>query len=174
MKYLKVMCTKGPTLQNLVVNTTGSLSALTDVTTGKFSNLSPELEIKGFQLIANLIVKNETSQDKIWNFMSDVILAKLESDDTAFVNVAAMIVYNLALSKRQQLDKHKIFKVCQDHYKSFLNQPSNQIPDFVHILLDFLLCKTSDGVEIFIKLEPGDQKTALYYIQDYVENEFNE
>lgn len=168
------MCTKGPTLQNLIVNTTGMLQSLKDVTTGNFACVSTGLDIKAFQLIANLVVKNEWSQEKVWNFMSDVILAKFELGDSAFVNVAAMIIHNIILNKNSQLDEQKIFKICLNHYKAFLSAPTNQLPDFVSILTDFLICQSSDVVDIYKQLEPEYQKTALYYVHDYIENESNE
>lgn len=174
IKHMKIMCTKGPSLQNLIVNTTGMLSSLKDVSSGKFGNVSPILELKCFQLIANLCVKNEWSQEKIWISMSDVVMAKFESDDNSYVNVSAMVVYNMVLSKMSQLNHQQIVKISLKHFKTFLETPANSLPDFVHILMDYLICKSSEALETYKQLEPEDQKTALYYIHDHIDDETNE
>ena len=149
------------------------LQSLNDVVIGDFAWVSTGLDIKCFQLIANLIVKNEWSKEKIWNFMGDVILTKLKSDDSAFVNVAAMIVYNIIISKNPELDKQQILKICLDNYRKFLNEPTNHLPDFVSILMDFLICGDISADKTYKELEINDQRTALYYIHDYIENESN-
>lgn len=174
IKHLKNMCTKGATLQNMIVNTTGMLQSLKDVVNGKLNEFMENLDLKCFQLVANLCVKNEWSQEKVWLTMSDVITKKFEGDDSSFVNVAAMIVYNIILGKTSHIDQHQVVITCLNHFKSFLQTPTNPLPDFVSILMDFLFCKSSDALETFIQLDPENQKTALYYIHDYIEDESNE
>lgn len=173
IKHLKVMCTKGPTFQNLIINTTGMIHALNEVLSGT-SSVSKHLEIKFFQLIANLCVNNKYSQEKIWNSMSCLIVEKLSSDDVGFVNVAAMITYNVILSEAAQVDLTLIARLNINHFESFLKSPEKPLPDFIHILLEHLLCKSAAFVEIYKQLEPEQQKSALYFIHDYVEDESNE
>lgn len=174
IKHMKIMCTKGPSLQNLIVNTKGMLQSLKNVSSGKFASISSILELKCFQLIANLCVKNEWSQEKIWTSMSDVVLAKFESNDNSFVNVSAMVVYNMVLSKMSQLEPQQVVKISLKHFKTFLETPTNSLPDFVHILMDYLICKSCEALETYKQLEPEDQKTALYYIHDHIDDESNE
>lgn len=174
IKHMKIMCTKGPSLQNLIVNTIGMLQSFKDVSVGNFAYISSILELKCFQLIANLCVKNEWSQEKIWITMSDVILAKYENGDSSFVNVSAMVIYNMVLSKMSQLDHQQIVKISLKHFKTFLENPTILLPDFVHILMDHLMCKSSLALETYKQLEPEYQKTALYYIHDHIDDETNE
>lgn len=174
VKHLKSMCTKGPSLQNLIINTKGMVHVLKELISGSYADISPCLGVKSFQLVANLIVKNEWSQEKIWNSMNDVILKKLESKDSAFVNVAAMMVYNMILGKKVQIDELTVFKICLCHIKAFLKLPTNHLPDFVSILSDYLICKSSYALDIYKNLEAEEQKIALFYIHDYIENETNE
>lgn len=174
IRHLKNMCTKGASLQNMIVNTTGMLQSLKETVNGKLNQFMDNLDLKCFQLVANLCVKNEWSQEKIWLSMGDVITKKFESDDVSFVNVAAMIIYNMILGKASHIDQNQVAITCLDHFKNFLQTPTNPLPDFVSILMDFLFCKNSEALETFMQLDPENQKTALYYIHDYIEDESNE
>lgn len=174
VKHLKIMCTKGSSFQNLIVNTNGMLEALKNVISSKFCNISPTHEIKCFQLIANLCVKNEWSQAKLWSSMSDLITVKFESEEKSFVNVAAMIIYNMILSKVPQVDLHKIINISLYHFSKFLKDSSESLPDFVSILMDFMICHSEEVVDIYKQLEPPNQKMFLYYVHDHVENDSSE
>jgi ataxin-10 len=171
VKYLKVMCTKGPSFQNLIIKTTGMLESLKEVTAGKLANISKTIDLKCFQLIANLCVQNKLSQAKVWDSMSDVVLAKFETDDNCFVNVAAMIIYNIILSKASDVDHKQIVNISLRHYSNFMKDPTNPLPDFLHILMDFIICDNEDVLSIYQELQPEDQKTFLYYINDHLEDE---
>lgn len=174
IRHLKVMCTKGSSFQNLIINTNGMLQTLQNVVSGKHSNVSEELVLRGFQLLANLCVKNEWCQEKIWRSMSADVLAKFESDKAALVNVGAMIVYNILLSKVSQIDLKLITRISLRHFRTFLRNVATPLPDFVHILTDFVICKSDDVIEIYSELQSDDQKTFLYYVHDYVDDESNE
>lgn len=174
IKHLKIMCTKGSTFQNLIVNTNGMIKALNSVISSNYPKVSHDLELKCFQLIANLCVKNEWSQRKIWASMSNAVVSKFEGADKSFVNVSAMIVYNMILSKEPQLDKQQIVRISLHHYSVFLKTPSEGFPDFVSILMDFVICKDSDVLDVYKHLDPEDQKVFLFYIHDHVENYSNE
>lgn len=173
VKQLKVMCTKGPSLQNLIINTNGMLLLLNEIVSGQ-TLVTKELEIKFFQLIANLCVGNKYSQEKIWASMSELIETKLESDDSSFVNVSAMIIYNMILNDISPIAKKSIVESCLKRYRTFLTSPNKPIPDFVHILMDYVMCKSCYSLDIYRKLSTEDQKTTLYYVVDYVEEESNE
>lgn len=159
----------------MIVNTTGMLSSLKDIVNGKLNEFMKNLDLKCFQLVANLCVKNEWSQEKIWTTMGDVINEKFAGDDNSFVNVASMIIYNMILGKASHhIDHHLVVSTCLNHFKIFLQTPTIALPDFVSILMDFLFCKSNEALETYMQLEPENQKTALYYIHDYIEDESNE
>lgn len=172
IKYLKLMCSKGSSFQNLIVNTAQMIQSLLDVLLGSPATVSRIRQLKTFQLVANLCVQNKFSQQKIWERLQDVIIARFNGDDKDFANVAAMIIYNMILSELPDVDQLQILKISLRHFS--LAAPANPLPDFIHILMDFMLCKNEDCLELYKELGPEDQKTALYYIQDYVEEESNE
>lgn len=172
IKHLKLMCSKGSSFQNLIVNTAQMIPSLLNVLLSGSKNVSRIHQLKTFQLVANICVQNQFSQGKIWGDLQDVIIARLEGDDKDFTNVAAMITYNMILSELPDVDQLQIFKISLRHFS--LATPANPLPDFIHILMDFMLCKSENCLELYKQLGPEDQKTALYYIQDYVEEETNE
>jgi hypothetical protein len=174
VKHLKIMCTKGSSFQNLIINTKSMLQSLKEILSNQFLNVSRDIELKCFQLVANLCVKNESTLEKIHQSMFNVIMAKFEGDDNSFLNVSAMIIYNLILNKSSSLDQKHVVQMCAQHYSNVLKNPTNSLPDFVHILLEFFICKSENVVEIFEKLEPDEQKIFLYYVHDHVEVETNE
>lgn len=174
IKHMKIMCTKGSSLQNLIVNTHGMLQALKDTIDGKVAIISEDLQLKSFQLVANLCVKNEWSLEKIWTSMSDLIITKFENDDHGSVNVAAMIIYNMVLSKVHQLNYHRVVEISLRHYGGFLSNSSKSLPDFVKILMDYTICRHQNVLDIYTLLQPDDQKTFLYYVHDHVEEDNNE
>lgn len=145
--------------------------SLKEVIAGKFANISKNIDLKCFQLIANLCVQNEFTQAKIWNLMSDVVIGKLKCDDNSFVNVAAMIIYNIILSKASDVDQREIVNISLGHYRNFIKTPSNSLPDFLHILMDFMICESENILEIYKEMEPENQKTLLYYINDHIEDD---
>lgn len=173
-KHLKIMCTKGSSFQSLIVNTTGMLETLKEILLLPEEKLNADQQIKCFQLVANLCVMNKWAQEKIWETMSEDIVAKFTESDNQFMNVAAMIIYNMVLNKQASLSVDAIAKIALNHYRTFLNDPSKSLPDFLHILMDFIFCKTASGLELYQSFEQEDQKTFLFYVHDYVEEESNE
>lgn len=105
--------------------------------------------------------------------MNELIVEKLKCDDAGFINVAAMIIYNIVLSETTEMDLLRIAQECLKHFESFLTTPEKPLPDFVHILLESLLCKSYTSVDIYKQLEPEQQKTSLYFIHDFVSEESN-
>jgi hypothetical protein len=174
ISHMKIVCTKGSSLQNLIVNTHGMLKALKDTINGNIVITSEVLQVKCFQLLANLCVKNEWSLEKVWSSMSDLIITKFESDNHGIVNIAAMIIYNMVLSKVHQLNYHQVVEISLHHYNSFLKDSSRSLPDFVKILMDYTICQNPNILDIYILLEQDDQKTFLYYVHDHVEEDSNE
>lgn len=174
IKHLKVMCTKGTSFQNLIANTNGMMQSLHKIIYNQISDFPPNLELKSFQLLANLSVNNKWSQEKIWTSMNEIIIKKFDSDDNSHANVAAMIIYNLVLSKVSQLNMQQIVEISIRHYDKFLKNTSKPLPDFIHILMEFMICKNSDILEVYHKLEPQNLKTFLYYIQDHMETDSSE
>lgn len=149
------------------------LHSLKELTAGKFAKISKNIDLKSFQLIANLCVQNEFAQAKVWSSMSDVVITKLESEDNSFLNVAAMIVYSIILSKASEVDQRQIVSILLHHYSNFIKTPTNSLPDFFYILMDFMICESEDALEIYKDLQPEDQKTFLFYINDHIEDESN-
>lgn len=174
IKHLKIMCTKGSSFQNLITNTHGMLQTLHKIINCEVTDLPQNLELKSFQLLANLCVNNKWSQEKIWTAMSDAIVTKFKSGDSSHINVGAMIVYNLMLSKVSQLDSQQIIEISLHHYANFLKDTAKPLPDFVHILLDYMICKNGDILEVYQKLGPQDAKTFLYYVHDHLEDDSSE
>lgn len=174
IRYLKVMCTKGSTFQNLIVNTTGMLAALNSILKGNIHNASDDIEIRTFQLIGNLCVQNKITQEKIWNSLKETIIEKFEMSEGPFINVGAMIIYNLILSGSPSLDQRQVLSICLSHYQNFLNQSTTSLPDFVLVLMDFMICANDKIVEIYKDLGTADIKNLLFYIHDHIENESSE
>lgn len=165
------MCTKGPSFQNLIINTTGMLETMKKIIAGQFEDTSKTIDIKCFQLIANLCVQNDVSQAKIWCSLGDVIIEKFNCDDYSFLNVAAMIVHNIILSKHHDIDQKNILDISLHQYSVYLKDPTNSLPDFLHILMDFMICENENILKIYTELSLENQKTFLYYINDHVEDE---
>ncbi|CRK93464.1 CLUMA_CG007000, isoform A [Clunio marinus] len=174
IKHLKIMCTKGPSFQNLIVNTNLMLQMLKNVISNKFPGISKDQELKCFQLIANLCVKNEWSQKKIWESMSGIILDNFRSENNPFVTVSGMIIYNTILSKASLVNLKYILQISLRHYSSFLKNPKNSLPDFVQIILSYVVSGNEDILEIYKELESDEQKILLYYIHDHIEDPSNE
>lgn len=174
IKHLKIMCTKGPSFQKLIVNTTGMLQTLRNIVSHEGDKFSSNSQLKCFQLVANLCVKNPCTQEKIWAEMNELVTSQLRNKDFQFVNVASMIVYNMILSKQPALDVGAIIKITLNLYQNFLKEPTSSLPDFLHIMMDHVICKSPGGSDVYKNLTPADQKICLYYIHDYVEEEANE
>lgn len=168
------MCTKGSSFQNLIANTNDMLPALYRIINSQLPELSKTFELKCFQLLANLCVNNKWCQEKIWTLMSDAIIRHFESEECSHVNVGAMIVYNLVLNKSCHLNLKEIVKILLHHYNNFLKNTDEPLPDFAHILMDYMICKKSDILEIYQQFEVQDAKTFLYYVHDHVENDTSE
>ena len=175
VKYLKMMCTKGPTFQNLIINTQGMLQSLANSTQPVDSKFPSEIKVKCFQLVANLSVNNRVNQEKIWNTLGEVIVLNLENSDPKFVNVSAMLLFNMILGQQSTItiDMIKIGKICLSQYQKFVDEAPNAVPDFLHILLDHIVCKSSSNLMIYKELESEQQKTFLYCVQDFIEDESN-
>lgn len=175
VKFLKILCSKGRELQSTIASTPNMLAMINEIIIGKnYSEVSRNVQIKSFQLVANLCVDNIETQEIIWDFMGSVIKMKLECDDKDFVNVAAMILHCMVLSNHSKLNQLELLKTSLSHFKLFLEEPSNVVPDFIHILLDHLICTNPNALDLYNQLEAEGKKMALYYIHDYVDIESNE
>ncbi|KAG5675809.1 hypothetical protein PVAND_005681 [Polypedilum vanderplanki] len=171
IKHLKVSCTKGPSFQNLIINTNGMLESLKEMLKNeekKFDNV----KTKVFELIANLCVKNEKCQKKIWNEVNELIICELTSSNVQNVNISAMIIYNIKIGINENIEIEQALNVALDHYDNFLKN-NISMPDFLHILLDYFIC-SCDVVQSYKKLTSEKQRIFLYYVNDYIENESNQ
>lgn len=174
IKHLKTACTKGSSFQNLILNTHGMLETLREILKSDES-YEKDLKLKLFQLLANISVQNEKAQRKIWTEANEQLLEKLnESNDLGYVNVAAMMIYNMILSGIASEHKEEILKCALHQYDNLLKSQLPTLPDFVHILLDHFICTDEESIELYDKLNRELQKVFLCYVHDYVENETNE
>jgi hypothetical protein len=173
IKHLKISCTKGPSFQNLIVNTNGMLESLREILQNKECKFDADVRLKSFQLLANLCVKNEKSQRRIWKEASELIIHQLRSSEVQFANIAAMITYNIILGIKEDIDFGTVLGVSLDHYNNFL-KINSALPDFTPILLEFFVCLYDGIVQLFEQLSPDKQRIFLYYVNDHVENESNE
>lgn len=85
-----------------------------------------------------------------------------------------MIIHNMLINNVPQVDSLQVVNISLRHYASFLKDSTKSLPDFVHILLDFIICSSGETLEIYKQLEPDNQRTFLYYVHDHVENDSNE
>lgn len=106
--------------------------------------------------------------------MSDLILEKFVSKNPEYINVSAMIIYNTILNSPEMIDETKILIDTLKQYEYFLKEASTNIPDFLHILLEYFICECNEIVAIYEQLEDDFKKHLLYYIDDHVENESNQ
>lgn len=184
LKLLKTLCSRSRKFQAEIVGVPGStnssevkadvLAIIESLVEGHHINVSRNVQIKSFQLLANSCVDNFETQEIILSRMSELITRKLACNDKDFVNVAAMICHCMCLSDHSQLDRLDILKNSLGHFKLFLQNPSAEVPDFVHILLDHLICTSPKALGLYKQLEVEDQKAVLHYIHDYIEIESNE
>lgn len=174
VKHLKILCSKGREFQSTIADSANILSTIKTIINKNPSEISRNIQIKTFQLVANLCVDNIKTQEVILNLMGNLITSKLECQDKDFVNVAAMIMHCMILSKHSNLNQLEILGTSLDHFKRFLEDPSSLVPDFVHILLDLLICTSDNAMKYFQQLDAEHQKIALFYIHDYVDIESNE
>lgn len=153
VKFMKILCSRGREFQAAIVSTPNMLSTLNDIIIGKkYNDVSRNIQIKSFQLVANLCVDNFDTQQTIMDSMNSLIYSKLECDDKEFINVAAMILHCMVLSNHSDVNQVEILKTSLKHFKLFLDQPTNVVPDFVHILLDHLICTNSSALELYNQL----------------------
>lgn len=162
IKELKVLCTKGPTFQNLIAHTNGMISSLKSILE---SSTDEELKLKSFQLVANVCVQNKKAQLKVHDELEELIAVQLGSNDTNFVNVASMIAHNMLLNKIA-IDNNRILTVCLNQ-----SQDLDQPPDFLHILLDHFICSHNDIVGEYKTLDDKSKRNFLLYAHDHVTNE---
>jgi ataxin-10 len=165
VKELKVLCTKGPTFQNLIANTNGMITSLKSILE---SNTDDDLKLNCFQLIANICVQNKKVQAKVHDELGDLIMHQLNSEDTKFVNVASMLTHNMLLNGTMT-DIQRILTVCLCQ-----SQKLKAVPDFLHILLDHLICSHKDIVGEYKKIDESTKKNFLLYVNDHAVNESSE
>lgn len=170
-KYLRLMCTKGPSFQNLIAKTDNMLAVLKNLINN--SENSDVNKLKSIQLVANLCVNNPANQKEIWKVMSELIVENFKSDNQGIVNASGMILYNIILEKSCQIDQKYIATIALEHYEKFTEKSNDSLPDFVQILLEHFICESPWIVEYFKSLKPETQKTFLYFVNDHIENESN-
>lgn len=170
IKHLKLICTKGSSFQNLIAHTHGMLNALKEYLSYE-EDASTKLQC--FQLLANLCVQNQKVQRLIWDSCGALIMENLNSNESKFVNIAAMIIYNIYFNKSSEIEMKKVIENCLHHYDSFLQNSTNPLPEFVHILLDHFICGTDEIGEAYEHLNSHEKKLFLFYIHDHIENESN-
>lgn len=170
IKYLKIICSKGSSFQNLIANTNGMLESVKIILE---SGCDEEVKLRSFQLLANLCVQNERAQKKLWTELSALIMDKFNSNDTAYINVSAMIIYNILLHNLDIIDKNLVLTDSLSHYDKFLKEESPKVPDYFHILLEYFICEFNEIVVAYENLEDDLKKIFLYYLHDHVEHESN-
>lgn len=156
IKELNVLCTKGQINQTLIASEHETLKKIIK------SNENQEVTIKAFQLLANICVQNSTAQKLVWDSCSDLIMLHLNSSNYKFVNVSAMILHNMLLSGTNSININLVLSSCIE--QAFKLDP---IPDFLHILLDHLICEKN----IVECIEEKDQKNFLHYVFNHVQND---
>jgi hypothetical protein len=170
IKYLKIICSKGCSFQNLIANTNGMLESVKFILQ---SDLDEDVKLRSFQLLANLCVQNERAQKKLWTELSALIMDRFNSDDTAHINVSAMIIYNIMLHNSEIIDKNLVLTDSLSHYDKFLKEDSPKVPDYFHILLEYFICEFNEIVVAYENLDDDLKKIFLYYLHDHVEHESN-
>ncbi|CAO1357812.1 unnamed protein product [Diamesa hyperborea] len=170
IKLLKMVCAKGSSFQNLIVNTSNMVETLKMILEQKFRN-TLDVELKCFQLIANLCVQNKSSQDKIWTSMSDIIFKKFKSTENSYVNVSSMIIYNLVINESPHIDQKEVVKISLSHYEEFLKNSHKPLPEFVFILMDYMICLNPCILGIYKELEDKELQNFLFYVNDHLEDE---
>lgn len=137
------------------------------------SDVDEDVKLRSFQLLANLCVQNERAQKKLWTDLSALIMDRFNSDDTAYINVSAMIIYNIMLHNSDIIDKNLVLTDSLSHYDKFLKEDSPKVPDYFHILLEYFICEFNEIVVAYENLDDDLKKIFLYYLHDHVEHESN-
>jgi len=137
------------------------------------SDVDEDVKLRSFQLLANLCVQNERAQKKLWTDLSALIMDRFNSNETAYINVSAMIIYNIMLHNLEIIDKNLVLTDSLSHYDKFLKEDSPKVPDYFHILLEYFICEFNEIVVAYENLDDDLKKIFLYYLHDHVEHESN-
>lgn len=132
----------------------------------------PDMELKCFQLVANICVQNQKTQEKILSLFENEIMLRLESDDSKLLNVASMIIFNMLLNDIE-LNESRIFEILVGHIEIHLKNTETPLPEFLGILLDHMICEHPRIVEVYESLNQDQQLLVLYYILDHIKDEDN-
>lgn len=162
IKELKVLCTKGPTFQNLIANTNGVISSLKSILE---TSTDEDLKLTSFQLIANICVQNKKVQAKVRDELGSFIMIQLNSENAKFVNIASMIAHNMLLNDSSQ-DIQRAFTTCLRQSHRF-----DPLPDFLNILLDHFICSHKDIAGEYKSLDEESKKNLLIYVNEHLVNE---
>lgn len=171
IKILKIACSKGPSFQNEIAANNSFMESLKTILYRNCHN-ALELEIKSFQLVANLCVQNNDVQQIVWSNLNEFIMQQFHAV-SPMTNVASMIVYTAVLNENPKLDTDAMFTSLRNHIEMHLKNTAEPLPEFLVILIDYQICDNPNIIQVYESWEEKGRLPLLYYILDHIKDEKN-
>ncbi|XP_055697666.1 ataxin-10 [Phlebotomus papatasi] len=170
LKFLKVSCAHGKSLQGMIAGKEGVLEAI------KIILNSPEdgiLKKWTWHLLVNVIVGNSDTLRLIWSDFGDFLLTEMTGNHEN-TPITAAVLYNclrLAMEENvQEIPTAEIFRRMIGTLERNVGAAESNQMDFVHLSFEYVLSKVDKFRDIYSQLNGFDRTWTIFYITDHVKD----
>lgn len=175
-RLLRNSCAVGQTIQMFIINLQNDsenvLQAITMILS-KTLDLEAKTQKMAWQLLANLGVQNETTQQIIWNDCIKGLLTKFKCVcEIEHSGEFTMILYNLFLAEFMNVDDQRRIAEFMMECLSSTSEHDLQQNEFHQIFMEHLITQCANIEDIYEKFTSSAERLRLlYYINDHVGRE---
>ncbi|XP_058467718.1 ataxin-10 isoform X2 [Malaya genurostris] len=165
LKLLKQSCAMGESFQNELMSKENLLGKLKLILPDE--SVQENIRINCLQLAANLCVQNKPNQEMVLKELKEFLLQSIQCN-SRFANASTMLVYNSFITKAEHsLDAQESLEILLLNVeKARLTQ--NDLPEFVSIFMEYLICKTAEILEGYEKIDVERRLQFLRYLIEYI------
>lgn len=168
LNLLKGSCALGQSYQTAIMSKENFLTSWKKLLNDE--NIAENIRVNSLQLLANLCVQNKGNQKLVLEELKDYLLKNIEANNS-FTNAATMIIYNSFIYKSNVgMDTQELLTILLANVEAN-RQIQQNVPDFVEIFLEYLMCDSNEIVDGYERIECPMRISFVRYINEYIRQE---